>query len=202
MTSILCVGKNYAKHAAELQSSVPKEPIWFWKPEQAIIGDGDAIVVPDGIGSVHHEVELAVRIGAGGAGPGRPALPDAVTVAIDMTARDLQGAAKEAGHPWARAKGFDTFLPLGPWMLLEGLDLQDQRLRLWVDDELRQDGHTSDMVWPVEELLRRAAEWTTLRPGDILLTGTPEGVGPIVPGQTVRAELAGIASLSCPVTAR
>lgn len=199
---VLCVGKNYAKHAAELGGAVPDAPIWFWKPESAIVGDGEAIRLPAGVGAVHHEVELAVRVAAPGPAPGEAAAVDAFTVAIDVTARDLQTKAKAAGHPWAMAKGFDTFLPLGPWVDAAGVDLQDLQLRLWVDDDLRQDGWTGDMVWPVEELLRRAAAWVTLRPGDIVLAGTPEGVGPLRAGQQMRADVGGHASLTCPVKTR
>lgn len=179
---ILCVGKNYAKHAAELQSAVPKAPIWFWKPDTAIVPDGHAIRVPAGVGAVHHEVELAVRIGPDGT-------PDAFTVAVDVTARELQNEAKKHGWPWDQAKGYDTFLPLGDWIPTDGVDLQDLRLRLAVDDDVRQDGSTADMVWSVAELLERADGWTMLAPGDVLLTGTPEGVGPIAPGETVVAEV-------------
>lgn len=178
--TILCVGKNYAKHADEMGDDRPTEPIWFLKPENSITKHW--IDIPEGIGEVHHEVELAVRIGASGA-------VSAFTVALDMTARDLQTAAKKAGKPWAQAKGFDTFLPLGDWVAVSGVDLQNLRLRCWVDDELRQDGNTRDMTWPVSELLAEAAKWITLQPGDVLLTGTPAGVGPVRPGQVVRAEI-------------
>lgn len=181
---ILCVGKNYAKHAAELQSDVPDAPIWFWKPDTALLPDGGTIRVPTDVGAVHHEVELAVRIGEDGA-------PDAFTVALDVTARDLQNEAKQHGWPWDQAKGYDSFLPLGDWVPVDGVDLQALRLRAAVDGDVRQDGSTADMVWSVAELLERAAGWTTLAPGDILLTGTPEGVGPIEPGQAVTAEVVG-----------
>lgn len=186
---ILCVGKNYAKHATELGDDPPEAPIWFWKPDSAIIHDGEAIRIPAGIGAVHHEVEWAVRIGYNGQ-------TDAMTVAIDVTARDLQTAAKRAGHPWAQAKGFNTFLPLGPWVPFAP---GPHQLRLAVDGEVRQRGSTGDMTWDLGELLADAARWTTLRPGDVLLTGTPEGVGPLSSGQKVTAELVGHARLACAV---
>lgn len=189
---ILCVGSNYAHHAREMGSTPPASPIWFWKPEASVVGDGDAVRVPPGVGEVHHEVELAVQVGRGGA-------PDAFTVAVDVTARDLQAAAKRDGRPWAQAKGYDTFCPLGAWRPLDGVDLQDLRLRLSVDGVVRQDGWTGDMTWSVAELLRHAATWTTLRPGDVLLTGTPEGVGPILPGQEMVAEAVGHVTLRTPV---
>ena len=205
---VLCVGRNYAKHAREMGSAVPQSPIWFWKPDSAIVGDGDAIELPPGIGPVHHEVELAVRIGRRlrrAAAAECLAAVDAVTVANDLTARDLQEQAKRAGLPWAQAKGYDTFLPLGAWAAWDarsGPDLQALRLRLAVDGQVRQEGSTADMVFPVARLLEHASSWTTLEPGDILLTGTPDGVGPLQPGQAVTCELEGLARLRNQVVAR
>ena len=204
---VLCVGRNYARHARELGNAVPQSPIWFWKPDSAIVGDGDAIELPAGIGPVHHEVELAVRVGRRlrrAAAPECLAAVDAVTVANDLTARDLQEQAKRAGLPWAQAKGYDTFLPLGAWAAWDGRDrdLQGLRLRLTVDGQVRQQGSTADMVFPVARLLEHAASWTTLEPGDVLLTGTPEGVGPLQAGQVVACELEGIARLRNPVVPR
>jgi acylpyruvate hydrolase len=199
---ILCVGRNYAKHAKELGNAVPESPIWFWKPDSAIVPDGAAIELPAGIGPVHHEVELAVRV----AKPMRrldaaTALRhvDAVTVANDLTARDLQEKAKKAGLPWAQAKGYDTFLPLGAFVPWDGRDLQALELRLVIDGQVRQHGHTRDMVFGVAQLLAHASTWTTLKPGDVVLTGTPDGVGPVAAGQRVACELVGLAKLSNPV---
>ncbi len=192
---VLCVGSNYAHHAREMGHATPASPVWFWKPESAVVGDGHAVHLPAGVGAVHHEVELAVRVGADGR-------PDAFTVAVDVTARELQQAAKEAGRPWTQAKGYDTFLPLGPWQDARGVDLQDLRLRLTVDGAVRQEGWTGDMTWDVDALLREAATWTTLEAGDVLLTGTPEGVGPIEEGQEMVAEVVGHVAVRNPVVAR
>lgn len=189
---VLCVGKNYAKHAAEMGGATPERPIWFWKPDTSIVRDGEPVRIPEGIGEVHHEVELALRIGADGR-------PDAFTVAVDVTARTLQQAAKDAGRPWAQAKGFDTFCPLGAWRPLHGVDLGELELRLTVDGDLRQSGSTRDMTWDVDALLADAATWTTLREGDVLLTGTPEGVGPMQPGQEMVAEVVGHVTLRTPI---
>lgn len=186
---ILCVGQNYARHTTEMGSRAPDAPIWFWKPDTAIVRDGQAVRVPNGIGEVHHEVEWAVRVGAGGR-------PDAMTVAVDVTARDVQAEAKRIGRPWAQAKGYDTFLPLGGWI---AFDPGPHRLRLALDGEVRQDGSTADMTWDIDDLLRHAATWTTLNEGDIMLTGTPEGVGPIEAGQTMVSELVGHARLENPI---
>ena len=198
------MGRNYAKHVKELGGQGSEQPVWFWKPESALVHDGQPVAVPAGIGSVHHEVELAVRV----ARPLRRATAeqalrhvDALTVAVDVTARDLQNEAKKAGAPWDQAKGYDTFLPLGPWAPLAGHDLQALRLRLAVNGQVRQDGRTADMTWPVAELLARASQWTTLQPGDVLLTGTPDGVGPIVPGDRMEAEVVGVAKVANPVVA-
>lgn len=200
---VLCVGRNYERHAQELQAP-PGEPVWFLKPETAIVGDGQAIVVPDGIGAVHHEVELALRVSR----EARRITPeaalrhiDACTVANDVTARDMQAAAKRVGNPWDQAKGYDTFLPLGDWKPLPA-DLQALTLRLSVNGTPRQHATTAEMTWNCAQLLARASQWTTLRPGDILLTGTPEGVGPIVPGDEVVAQIEGVVRLRNPVEAR
>lgn len=194
---VLCVGQNYAKHVRELGGTAPASPVWFWKPDSAIIHDGDTIELPVGVGAVHHEVELAVRIGSlARRVESSAALThlDAFTVANDVTARDLQAEAKKAGRPWAQAKGYDTFLPLGAWHAID-VDLQALRLRLSVNGTVRQDGATRDMTWRVSELVAQASQWTTLHPGDILLTGTPDGVGPLQAGDRVDAEVMGLARL-------
>jgi 2-keto-4-pentenoate hydratase/2-oxohepta-3-ene-1,7-dioic acid hydratase in catechol pathway len=200
---VLCVGRNYARHVREMGVAPAEAPLWFWKPDSSVVGDGEAVVLPPGVGAVHHEVELAVRVGkearridAGQA----PRHLDALTVAVDVTARDLQAAAKQAGQPWSQSKGYDTFCPLGAWHPIDR-DLQALRLRLALDGEVRQEGSTADMSWGVAELLARASQWTTLRPGDVLLTGTPEGVGPLRPGQSMVAEVVGVARLRNPVVA-
>jgi 2-keto-4-pentenoate hydratase/2-oxohepta-3-ene-1,7-dioic acid hydratase in catechol pathway len=200
---VLCVGRNYARHVKELGGSGAESPVWFWKPESAIVRDGEPVVVPAGIGAVHHEVELAVRVGR----EARRIAPetalrhlDGFTVAVDVTARDLQAAAKKVGGPWDQAKGYDSFLPLGDWHSLDR-DPQSLRLRLSVNGQVRQDGTTQDMTWSVADLVAKASEWTTLHPGDVLLTGTPEGVGPLVPGDRMDAEVVGVARVRNPVVA-
>ena len=201
---VLAVGRNYARHVKEMGGSAPAVPIWFWKPESAIVADGQAIMLPEGIGDVHHEVELAVRIGKAARridAARATSHIDAITVANDVTARDLQEAAKKAGTPWAQAKGYDTFLPLGAWAPLGGHDLQELPLRLTVDGKVRQEGTTRDMTWTVADLLARASQWTTLAPGDVLLTGTPEGVGPLAAGNVVEAEVVGVGKVRNPVRA-
>lgn len=182
---VLCVGQNYAKHVAEVPGTPSAErPTWFWKPDSAIVHEGSPIRLPTNIGSIHHEVELALHIGPQGR-------PDAFTVAIDITAREMQNADKQAGRPWQQAKGYDTFLPLGPWVPIGDTDVQNLQLRLTVNNEVRQDGSTADMTWPVDALLEHAATWTTLNEDDVLLTGTPHGVSALDVGDHVVAEVVG-----------
>ena len=198
---VLCVGRNYSRHVKEMGGKGNEQPVWFWKPDSAIVHDGDAVVLPAGIGAVHYEVELAVRVGRTlrrASAEEAVRHLDGMTVAVDVTARDLQDLAKKASGPWDQAKGYDTFLPLGPWHAVDR-DLQDLRLRLSTNGHVRQDGHTRDMTWPVAELLARASQWTTLVPGDVLLTGTPEGVGPLNPGDRMEAEAVGVARVRNPV---
>ncbi len=200
---VLCVGRNYRAHVKELGGG-SAEPVWFWKPDSAIIGEGEPIMIPDGIGAVHHEVELAVRIGREArriAAANAQRHIESFTVANDVTARDLQNAAKKVGGPWDQAKGYDTFLPLGEWRGLDR-DLQSLSLQLTVNGVVKQQGATKDMTWNVFDLVARASQWTTLKVGDVLLTGTPEGVGAIVPGDKVEAEIVGLASVRNPVVAR
>lgn len=193
---VLCVGQNYAKHVAEVPGTPSAErPTWFWKPDTAIVREGQPIRLPTDIGAIHHEVELAVRIGHDG-------LPDAFTVAIDITAREMQNEDKKAGRPWQQAKGYDTFLPLGPWIPAHGVDLQDLRLRLTVNDDVRQDGSTAEMTWPVAALLAAASTWTSLHQDDVLLTGTPHGVSELKVGDHVVAEVVGFVKAEWDVVAR
>jgi 2-keto-4-pentenoate hydratase/2-oxohepta-3-ene-1,7-dioic acid hydratase in catechol pathway len=200
---VLCVGRNYAKHAREMGAPDGGPVVWFWKPDSAIVHDGQHVLLPPGVGAVHHEVELAVRMGR----TLRKVKPeealrhlDGMTVAVDVTARDLQAEAKKAGGPWDQAKGYDTFLPLGPWHPVDR-DLQALHLRLSVNGHIRQEAKTNEMTLPVGELLARASQWTTLNPGDVVLTGTPDGVGPIVAGDRMEAELVGLAKVRKPVAA-
>jgi len=199
-TKIICVGLNYHAHAIELGKTVPEEPLLFFKPPSALIGHGQAIVHPRGSEDVHYEGELAVVIGK----PCRKASVDEAagyifgfTCANDVTARDLQ--VKDGLY--ARAKGFDTFCPLGPWLETDFRVLTDQGIRTLVNGELRQEGRTSDMIASPVELVSFISGIMTLNPGDVVLTGTPPGVGPLQPGDTVRVEIEGVGDLENPVVA-
>jgi 2-keto-4-pentenoate hydratase/2-oxohepta-3-ene-1,7-dioic acid hydratase in catechol pathway len=189
---ILGIGKNYAKHAAEMKGSVPSEPVVFLKPATALVRHGGAVVLPPQSADVHHELELVAVIGTGGrdldeaTALGHVA---AYALGLDMTARDVQQRAKDAGRPWSVAKGFDTFAPLGP--LAAAADVPDPQaltLRLAVNGAVRQTAHTRDMVFPLAHLVAYCSRIFTLEPGDLLYTGTPEGVGPVADGDALAAE--------------
>jgi 2-keto-4-pentenoate hydratase/2-oxohepta-3-ene-1,7-dioic acid hydratase in catechol pathway len=194
-SKVVCVGRNYAEHAAEHGSEVPTEPLLFLKPSTSIIGHHDAIKLPPQSKQVEHEAELAVIIGAPGARrvdrAGAAAAIFGYTAANDVTARDLQ---RRDGQ-WTRAKGFDSFCPLGPWITTD-IAIDDLEVRCEVNDEVRQLGRTKDMVFDVPTLVSYASHVMTLLPGDVLLTGTPAGVSPIVDGDTVTVSIEGIGLLS------
>ncbi|MET8371868.1 fumarylacetoacetate hydrolase family protein [Micromonospora profundi] len=202
-SKVVCVGRNYADHAAELGNDVPKEPLLFLKPSTSVIGPRDAIRLPIFSKQVEHEAELAVVIGAPGARRAdRAAAERAIfgyTCANDVTARDLQ----RSDGQWTRAKGFDSFCPIGPW-ITTGLDVSDLEIRCEVgrnpdEMEVRQLGRTKDMVFDVAGLVSYISHVMTLLPGDVVLTGTPAGVSPLVEGDTVTVRIEGIGELSNPV---
>lgn len=188
---VLCIGRNYALHAAEMKAAVPSVPVVFLKPSTALIRPPGAIELPDQSQSVHHEVELVAMIGRGGRDI---AASEAIkhvagyAVGLDMTARDIQAEAKKKGRPWSVAKGFDTFAPLGSLVSARNIEnVQDLVLRLDVNGDTRQLGSTADMVFDVATLVAWCSTIFTLEPGDLLYTGTPEGVGPVVSGDVLRA---------------
>ncbi|MGY1812098.1 fumarylacetoacetate hydrolase family protein [Blastococcus sp. SYSU D00820] len=204
-SKVVCVGKNYAEHVKEMNTGeAPAQPLLFLKPSTSVIGPGDAIRIPAGSTNVHHEAELAVVIGARGA---RNLTPEQVpasifgyTIANDVTERDMQ----RLDGQWTRAKGFDSFCPLGPWIETDlpgiGKDPADLSITCTVDDELRQSGRTSQLLFDVPTLVSYISQVMTLLPGDVVLTGTPAGVGPIRPGQRVEVSIEGLGSLANPVT--
>ena len=199
-SKVVAVGRNYAEHARELGQDVPTAPMIFLKPSTSVIGDGDAIRLPADAGDVHYEAELAVVIGA----PARDVTPEQAmshvlgyTAGNDVSSRTQQNSDGQ----WTRAKGHDSFCPLGPWIETV-LDPSDVPVRARVNGELRQDGRTADMIHKVPELIAFASSVMTLLPGDVLLTGTPAGVGPIVAGDTVTIEIGGVGELTNPVRAK
>lgn len=196
-SKIICVGRNYRAHAAELGNSIPTEPLLFFKPPSAIIGPNDSVLLPSVSERVDHEAELGVVIGR----RCRRVSPEealgfvcAYTCVNDITARDLQ---KRDGQ-WARAKGFDSFCPVGP-VLVEALKLPELTVLCRVNSQERQRGRVQDMIFPVPQLISYISHIFTLEPGDLLVTGTPEGVAPITEGDVVEVEIPGIGVLSNPV---
>ena len=190
---IVAVGRNYAAHAAEMGAPRPREPLLFLKPSTALLLGGGTLRLPPWTSEVHHEVELVVRIGRGGAALSASeaeAAADAFGIGLDLTARDVQRRAKEAGHPWAVAKGWDGSAPLSELRPMSSPDdLADVELVLEVNDEVRQRGCSSQMLWSVPELVSFISRRFRLEPGDLVFTGTPEGVGPVNPGDRLRATL-------------
>jgi len=193
VNTIFCIGRNYAKHARELDNIVPNEPIVFLKPVSSIIFDGGTILLPSRSNDIHHEVELIAAIGKQGKNiPSNRALEHVAGygLGIDVTARDIQQEAKKNGHPWSAAKGFDTFAPISRFLPPGDIgDPQDLELSLKVNDSIRQRGHTADMIFPLNKLISYLSDIFTLSPGDLIFTGTPEGVSSIRDGDHIEAEL-------------
>jgi len=199
-SKVVGIGRNYAEHAAELGNEAPAEPLMFLKPNTSVVGPGDPVVLPRQSQNVHYEGELAVVIGRICKDVPVERVPDVVygyTCANDVTARDLQ----RSDGQWARAKGFDGFCPLGPW-IETSLDPSDLRLVTRRDGEVVQDGRTSQMMHDVARLVAHVSAAFTLLPGDVILTGTPAGVGPVGAGQRVDVEIEGIGTLSNPFVTR
>ena len=200
-SKVVCVGKNYAEHVREMATGdAPEQPLLFLKPSTTVIGPGDAIRIPPGSTNVHHEVELAVVIGARGA---RQVSPEQAmnsvfgyTIGNDVTERDMQ----RSDGQWTRAKGFDSFCPLGPWIETDlpgiGKDPADLEITCTVDGERRQSGRTSQLLFGLPTLISYISQVMTLLPGDVVLTGTPAGVGPIRPGQQVECSIEGLGTLT------
>jgi 2-keto-4-pentenoate hydratase/2-oxohepta-3-ene-1,7-dioic acid hydratase in catechol pathway len=196
-SKIIAVAKNYADHAKEMGGTPSVTPVIFLKPNTSVIGPDEPIVVPWQSEQVEHEGELAVVIGRLCKDVPEERVPEVIfgyTCANDVTARDLQRIDGQFG----RAKGFDSFCPLGPWIQTD-FDPTDAEVRCRVNGELRQDGNTDAMVHGVTDLVRHISSVMTLLPGDVILTGTPAGVGPIRAGDVVEVEIAGIGSLRNPV---
>ncbi|WP_136520658.1 fumarylacetoacetate hydrolase family protein [Cellulomonas telluris] len=199
-SKIVGVGRNYADHAQELGNEVPSAPLLFLKPNTSVIGPDDPIVLPDWTERVDHEAELAVVIGKVTKDVTPERALDHVfgfTVANDVTARDVQ----KSDAQWTRGKGFDTSCPLGPWVV-PGLDVDDLRVQARVNGETRQDGRTSQMIFDTAYLVSYASEVFTLLPGDVILTGTPAGVGPVDHRDVVEVEVEEIGVLRNPVVRR
>jgi 2-keto-4-pentenoate hydratase/2-oxohepta-3-ene-1,7-dioic acid hydratase in catechol pathway len=193
-SKVIGIGRNYAEHIKEMGNETPAAPLMFLKPNTSVIGPNEPLVLPEFSDEVSYEAELCVIIGRICKDVPVERVDDVIfgyTCGNDLTARDAQ----RTDNQWARAKGFDGSAPLGPWIETE-LDTEDLAIRGRLDGELKQDGNTSQMIWGVKELVSYASQAFTLLPGDVIMTGTPSGVGTIEAGQRYEVEIEGIGTLS------
>ncbi|ACG76727.1 fumarylacetoacetate hydrolase family protein [Phenylobacterium zucineum HLK1] len=194
---ILCVGQNYAAHRAEMGGDDRNPPFFFSKPADAVVPPGGDPAYPPATSNLHHEIELVAAIGKAGRDVSPAQALDLVfgyAVGVDLTRRDLQAAAKGKGQPWDSAKGFDQSAPVSAIRRWTGAPPQG-RIRLSVNGETRQDATVADMIWNVAEIVSEASKLWALAPGDLIFTGTPEGVGPLVRGDGVEGEVDGVGAL-------
>lgn len=200
---IVCLARNYAEHARELGNETPAAPVLFMKPASSLIGDGDTVRIPAYSQECHYEVELAVLIGTQSCNVTPDKALEHVAgygVAIDMTLRDVQNGLKARGLPWEIAKGFDTACPLSDFVPAAAVaDPHNLTLKLAVNGDIRQNGTTADMIHRIAPIIAHISAIFTLEPGDVILTGTPAGVGPVRAGEVMTAEIAMVGSLTIPV---
>jgi len=195
---VFCVGRNYAAHAREMGSDPNREPPFFFtKPADAVVAAEGALPYPPATQDLHHEIELVVALRSGGADiPADEALAKVwgYGVGLDLTRRDLQSAAKENGRPWDMAKGFDASAPCSPLRPVSsfGHPSDDACIRISVNGTVRQEGTLDEMIWPIADIISHLSRLVTLAPGDLIFTGTPSGVGALVPGDRVHGEIAGV----------
>lgn len=196
---LICVGKNYLAHAQELNSEVPKEPLLFWKPHTSLLNPHGKVDLPPMSKNVHHETELVAVVGKGGKNIPVDKAMDHVfgyTVGLDITARDLQ----RSDTTWFRGKGFDTFAPVGPIIVpKDQVNLDDCTIELLINGEEKQKGNTKDFIFKLPDVISYISKIITLEPGDIIFTGTPEGVGPIHSGDKLQATISNIGTLEVTV---
>ncbi|WP_417661497.1 fumarylacetoacetate hydrolase family protein [Pseudomonas sp.] len=204
MGKVVCIGRNYAEHAKELNNPVPTEPLLFIKPGSCVVPLNSGFNIPDDRGSVHYEAEIAVLIGKPlSRSPSSEEVRDAISgfaPALDLTLRDVQAKLKEKGYPWEIAKSFDGACVLAPFVSGDAIaDLTDIGIRMSINGEVRQDGNSSDMLNPIVPMIQNMAGHFNLQPGDVILTGTPVGVGPLNKGDDLQLELVGLSSFNSQV---
>ena len=196
---VVCIGLNYKDHAAEMNKKLPAEPLVFLKPQSAVIGPDDEIKIPSWAGRIEHEAEMAVVIGKRASQVKAANAMDyvlGITCLNDVTARELQASDVQ----YSRAKGFDTFAPIGPCIAV-GLDPSALDIEGWVNAERRHKSNTRELIFPVPYLIEHVSRFMTLSPGDVITTGTPSGVGPLLPGDRMMVKLEGVGTLSNPCIA-
>lgn len=206
-TKIIAIGRNYTDHAKEMNNEPPKEPMFFSKLTSSMTSNKRPVAIPEGVGRVDHEIELAVIIGSTATRVSQDKAMDHVlgyTIFNDITARDMQKEEGAKGKPWTRAKGFDTFGPCGPYLVPKVMieDPHNLELELRVNGEVRQTGNTGDMVFKIPELIEFVSDSCTLFPGDVIITGTPAGVSPLKAGDVITAGIDNLGLLESPVTSR
>lgn len=202
-SKIICLLRSYAAHAEEMNNTVPERPRFFLKPPSSLLESGGIVRIPHGSRNVHHEVELSIVIGKRGFNiPVDVAMEHVFgyMIMLDITARDIQKEAKEKGLPWSEAKGYDTFAPVGP-IIKERAEYEWKGRDIWleVNGERRQSSKTDLLMWPIERIISDISSVMTLEEGDIIMTGTPEGVGPLAAGDRVRAGIDGLGILEIEV---
>jgi len=191
---IICVGRNYKKHAQELGNEVPEEPVLFMKADSSLMRQRDTFYIPDFSSDVHYEAEIVIRINRLGKriqSKFAPKYYAQYTIGIDFTARDVQKKLKEKGLPWEKAKAFDSSAVCGDWLDVEGVDLDNLKFELKKNGEIVQSGNTKDMLYPINDLVEHASEYFTLKIGDLIFTGTPEGVGKVESGDVLEGFIEG-----------
>lgn len=199
---IFCVGRNYSEHAKELGNAVPENPVIFSKPDTALLKDGDPFYHPDFSSDIHHEVELVIKISKMGKKIQEKFARNYFTeigLGIDFTARDVQSRLKEKGLPWELAKAFDGSAPIGSFMPIEGVDLQNIHFSLTKNGQVVQQGHTAQMIFSFEQIVSFVSQYFTLKVGDLIYTGTPAGVGKVVIGDKLEGFIGNQHMLTCEV---
>ena len=193
---IICIGRNYAEHAKEMKSEVPTEPVFFMKPDTALLKDNEPFYFPDFTKDLHHEIEVVLKISKVGkhiAEEFANKYYEEISLGIDFTARDLQAQCKAKGLPWEKAKSFDSSAPIGKFVKKTELgDLQNLNFELKINNESKQKGNTSDLLFSFDKVIAYVSQFVTLKVGDLIYTGTPEGVGPVKIGDQLYGSLNGI----------
>lgn len=192
---IICIGRNYAEHAKELKNEVPSEPVWFMKPDTALLKDGEPFYFPDFTNDLHHEIELVIKINRVGKHIDEQFAHkyyEEIGIGVDFTARDLQAQCKEKGLPWERAKAFDGSAPLGKFIKKEQLgDLNNIDFELKINGESRQIGNTQDLLFSFDKVISYVSKFITLKVGDLIFTGTPKGVSAVKIGDKLEGFIKG-----------
>jgi 2-keto-4-pentenoate hydratase/2-oxohepta-3-ene-1,7-dioic acid hydratase in catechol pathway len=181
---IICIGRNYAEHAKEMKADLPSEPVFFMKPDTALLKEND-FYLPDFTKELHHEIELVLKISKAGkhiAEEFAGKYYEEIGLGIDFTARDIQAKCKEKGLPWEKAKAFDNSAPIGKFVKKESLELNNIKFALKVNGETRQSGNSSDLIFSFDKVISYVSQFISLKVGDLIYTGTPEGVGPVAIG--------------------